>query len=522
MDDLSEADWPSWSSLQSELLIDGLTVTQVFSNVHIQLETLRKRKFATKAGLLFEDELNNLANTVLKLGGLSVEKIVPIEQKIKVVERRIDGLDDAVSDKSDLQKLEIKLGGRIDGLERRLTSVEAALTQLGSGFANGTDGTNGINGVNGSRSANGTNGRKGTSGAPGIGADFSFMARLEALENQMEDMVVKVPSFEENLRSLNNQFDSIKKQLDTLPKKVSVLSDSCSISQYKIDGLEKLLAEVQTGYDRLKIAMNKVTDECVSKVKIEMEVLDEIKANKTDMNRKIDLSQLTLKADLVEVSLLNDLSNQLDRRIDVNKAEANEAMKILRNNYDKRLEALLQWILKQLRRISGNGKRGSESGTDIGKVKCLVCDQTVTQLVETDIVFGGPALPSSLKVLSNTRPMPFENDMEPRRMHNLTQQPWSRGTNRSPSALNQTNGSPIDPRLSSQDNDDSHEAFNRERPRSANIPRQVPPQPYLDNNRSMSFSSMGAAGAHNSHEQANDGAAPAIERKLSLFKELEL
>lgn len=44
-------EWPVWSSKQSELLVDGLKVTQVFSNVHIQLETLRRRKYATKAGI---------------------------------------------------------------------------------------------------------------------------------------------------------------------------------------------------------------------------------------------------------------------------------------------------------------------------------------------------------------------------------------------------------------------------------------------------------------------------------------
>jgi hypothetical protein len=70
------------------------------------------------------------------------------------------------------------------------------------------------------------------------------------------------------------------------------------------------------------------------------------------LNRKADLSQLLLKADLSELSQLNDLCNQLDRRLQENKLEMNDGLKGLKNNVDKRLEALLQWILKQLKRLA--------------------------------------------------------------------------------------------------------------------------------------------------------------------------
>ena len=529
MDVFAQEEWPEWTSKRSELLIDGLTVTQVFSNVHIQLETLRKRRFATKSGILFEDELTNLANKILKLGGSGGDKIPGIEQKLKVLERRIEGLDDTVSDKSDIQKLEIKINGRIDGLERRLVSVEAALTQVGLG--------------------------------KGLGADMSIESRLELLEKNMEDMLVKVPSFEENLLGLNTQFDLISKQLEILPKKVSELSDDCSINQYRIDGLEKLLAELQGGHDRLKVILDNSTDDCLRRVKKELQLFDDIKADRSELNRKIDNSQLMLKADISEVSLLNDLSNQLDKRIDANKGEMTEAMKVMRSNYDKRLEALLQWILKQLRRLGG-GKKG-ETGTDIGKVKCLVCDQVVSQLQETEIVFGGPALPSSLKMLSHNRPMPFENDADQRRAQTSNsnpQQPWSRHPNKSGSpSNNQRNqqGSPTNPniRLSTQnletlgvDRDRGYEHGQRERPRSATLHRMGQnigngigngQQPMRD--RSLSFSAMGGDGVYNPYEQNIDAyennnnnninnaniisnlvnGSPG-EVKLSLFKELEL
>jgi prefoldin subunit 5 len=424
MEDLTEREWPVWTSRTSELLIDGLKVTQIFSNVHIQLETLRKRKFATKAGLLFEDELNKLANIIsgLKVGGGDNEKIPPLEQKVKVVERRLDNLDELVSDKSDLEKLEFKFNNRIDGLEQRLSTVEAQLAQLGMG-----------------------------SGVGSSGLDKSFQERIESLESNMDDLLIKFPVVADNLEALTTQFDEFKKKFEAFGEKVSYIENSCSINTYKIEGIEKLLTEIQTGYDELKRLIDVLPEECMNKMKRELFHMDEKKADKSDLNKKADWSELQLKADLTEVSRLNDVSNQLDMRVRDQKNEFNEALKTMKNNYDKRLEALLQWILKQLRRLAGKDTKG-ETGTDIGKVKCLVCDQVVRQHTDAEIGFVGPAFPNSLKTLTthnrptdyidkqtdrtHNRPMSFENDADPRkspRDPNNQQQAWSRPRNKSPS-----------------------------------------------------------------------------------------
>lgn len=321
MEGLSELEWPQWTSQsakQSELLIDGLKVTQVLSNVNIQLETLRKRRFATTAGVLFEDELINLANRIkdIKVGGGDSDRIPPLQEKVKFIERRVDTLDEKISDKSDIARLEIKLNGRIDGLEKRLEKVEAQLKLTGSGL------------------------------------DSSFQARIELLESNMENFMIKFPALENNLEVLTNSFENFKKLIEDLSKKVVEVSDSNSINQYRINGLENMTTEIQVGMDKLKILMDYLPEECLKKVKKEISFLDEKKADKSDLNRKADLSQLLLKADLSELSQLNDLCNQLDRRLQENKLEMNDGLKGLKNNIDKRLEALLQWILKQLKRLA--------------------------------------------------------------------------------------------------------------------------------------------------------------------------
>lgn len=412
MENLSEAEWPSWTSKKQELLIDGLTVTQVFSNVHVQLETLRKRKFANKAGVLFEDELSSLADQIVKLGNAGTDRIPQMEMKMKVFERRLDSLDDSAACKSDLAKLEIKLAGRMEGLEKRISSVETSL----AGF--------GVQGLIVPRTD--------------VVIDGSINGRLELLESKIQGMSNNSMTLEKNLESLINQFSDLKKQLESLPKKVSDLGDNCSVNECKIGGLENLFSDLHTGYSRVKIVMERLPEECYERVKGEIYSMEERKAEKTEMIKKAELSQLHLKADLSEVSLVNDLCNQLDKRLEINKIEVNDSLKSLRSNYDKRLEALLQWILKQLRRLAGNTRKGSDlGGTDIGKVKCLVCDQVVSQHVATDTVFGGPAMPVSLKTLTQNRPMPFENESDrsktPKNGASMTQ-PWGRtGQNRSPS-----------------------------------------------------------------------------------------
>lgn len=412
MENLSESEWPSWTSRNSEMLIDGLKITQVFSNVNVQLETLRKRKFVTKAGVLFEDELNNLAEKLVMLGNAGTDKIPQMEMKMKVFERRLDSVDDSVADKSDLAKLEIKLSARLEGLEKRISMVESSL----AGF--------GVAGL----------------GLPKdvVEVDGSLGGRLEILESKMLGMSENSPHLEGSLQMMITQFNDLKKQLEGLPKKVSELGDNCSINDCKISGLENLFSDLHTGYNRVKIVMERLPDECYQKVKGELTLLDEKKAERSEVNRKAESTQLHLKADLSEVSLVNDLCNQLDKRLESNKIEVNDSLKNLRSNYDKRLEALLQWILKQLRRLAGNARKGTDvaGGTDIGKVKCLVCDQVVNQHVATDTVFGGPAMPVSLKTLTQNRPMPFENELDSRRTPRggtLTQ-PWGRtGQIRSPS-----------------------------------------------------------------------------------------
>ena len=115
----SDAEWPVWTSGNSELLIDGLTITQVLSNVNIQLETLRKRTSLTRNGTTLENELSNLFEKVVNVEKSSIEKIRDMEMMMEVMKNKIDSIEKSKADKSDLNQFEILMSGRIEDLERK-------------------------------------------------------------------------------------------------------------------------------------------------------------------------------------------------------------------------------------------------------------------------------------------------------------------------------------------------------------------------------------------------------------------
>ena len=505
----SDAEWPVWTSGNSELLIDGLTITQVLSNVNIQLETLRKRTTMTN-GTTLENELSILFEKVVNVEKSSTEKIRDMEMMMEVMKNRIDSIEKSKGDKSDLNQFEILMSGRIVDLERRIVAVEISLVGTG------------VRGLE----ADNTGGE----------AETSITKRLEAIEKKATSLSYSSPTLESNHQTMMNQLSDMKKKLDILPKKITDASDSCSINECKITDLENLFQELDLSHNRMKITIERLPIDCYAAVKDEINELYDKKADRLELSKKADMVQLHLKADLSDVSVMNDLSNQLDRKIEANLLDVNDSLKSLRSNYDKRLESLLQWTLKQLRRLAANSNMSQEMGvTDIGKVKCLVCDQVVNQLVETDIVFGGPPLPVTLKTLANNRPLPFETGTDKdrsNRSRSAVTHAWTHRSNTinqnrisSPSRSGVFTGSTktFSNQLSCQNLEIfnasldlenifqiPHEASVRARPSTSSCVRG-------ESERSVMLNPSTAA----SRSQIGDGMMTAGDRILSQFRELE-
>ena len=65
-----------------------------------------------------------------------------------------------------------------------------------------------------------------------------------------------------------------------------------------------------------------------------------------------------------------------------------------------------------------------DNGTDIGRIRCLVCDQVVKQSTEQDIVFGGPGMTHTIKSRKGSPPRGKDRGRSPPPTH---QRPNSAG-----------------------------------------------------------------------------------------------
>uniref|UniRef100_A0A7S3H7X8 Uncharacterized protein n=2 Tax=Spumella elongata TaxID=89044 RepID=A0A7S3H7X8_9STRA len=124
-----------------------------------------------------------------------------------------------------------------------------------------------------------------------------------------------------------------------------------------------------------------------------------VKAGKDELSNKVDMSSLQAKADADEVHRLEQHTLELLRRLDLQTKEMHDGFASVDGKLDKRIDKVAHWCLKHLRREFKNngGHDEARDGADIGKVKCLVCDQVVIQHTETEIVHGGPPMKNVIK-----------------------------------------------------------------------------------------------------------------------------
>ena len=113
------------------------------------------------------------------------------------------------------------------------------------------------------------------------------------------------------------------------------------------------------------------------------------------MNLKTDMVVTMGKADLSDIDRLDGMLLELSRRLAQQFRESQDAVSTLQKTYDKKIDSIGAWCLQLTRK---DQKSGGDNA-DIGKIKCLVCDQVVKQNVEQDIVFGGPGMKNTMKSL---------------------------------------------------------------------------------------------------------------------------
>ena len=113
-----------------------------------------------------------------------------------------------------------------------------------------------------------------------------------------------------------------------------------------------------------------------------------------DMLLKADLMSMHSKASAVDLDHSILQSTQTQRQLDSFVLSTTESHQRLEADLTSRTEAKAAWILRTLRKELAN----KDQGTDIGKIKCLVCDQPQKQKTVVDsVVFGGAPLEATFQ-----------------------------------------------------------------------------------------------------------------------------
>ena len=145
-----------------------------------------------------------------------------------------------------------------------------------------------------------------------------------------------------------------------------------------------------TEYVSLQTASNQTS---ISELSSHLEKIAAEKASRRELSYKADLSLIMTKVDISEVSKFEDALHELQRRQTTMRVESQDAVNALEKTFLKKQESIAMWCVRKVRKELA--QEGGES--DIGRVKCLVCDQVVKQAKEQEMVGSGPVYSNTMR-----------------------------------------------------------------------------------------------------------------------------
>lgn len=219
----------------------------------------------------------------------------------------------------------------------------------------------------------------------------------DTLRNALDDKVDKLENQIMKLNDVSSVHDDRLSQLDTdLEALNKQMKDSLADTVAKIEHIGKDIVAETRGMVRdtfhlvddrlgrletnLNVEMTRTTegfhDATHHLTNLDNQVKDVISsaALKEDMILKADISDVRMKADLEDLNICSDSLKDLNRRMDFLSSKVSDDVKRGAVEQDSKLENRIQYVITLLRK-----ERETGGGTDIGKIKCLVCDQPIPQ-----------------------------------------------------------------------------------------------------------------------------------------------
>lgn len=245
-----------------------------------------------------------------------------------------------------------------------------------------------------------------------------ILDRLETLdqENQQRNENMR-QDLENKIQALEYAQMSIAKDMEV---KMHGLHDTLSIHDLRSKGIESKIARVTTNVDDLREQHDTLQTRYFDQIYASINELYAEKASKADLAIKADLALALSKADQSDIDKLQGIADELQRRLIALLAETSDKVNAMDAKLDRRSDRIVTYCLKELKKEfrhlkgsggggggGGDGDDGLPEGTNIGKVRCLVCDHVSTQHRDQDVVqTQHDKLTHTLKTLRPRSPSP--------------------------------------------------------------------------------------------------------------------
>jgi hypothetical protein len=186
----------------------------------------------------------------------------------------------------------------------------------------------------------------------------------------------------ENEVSLRGRIDVLFAQTSKLDTSLKKCADSNYLHETLINSIETRSKSNTEIIEHIKHLQDEQMRKIYRELQEKFDKLSNEKASKHEIANKVDYNLLMTKVDFSEISRIDEYTNDLQRKLVVTKKEMTEGFANIEKNYSKRAENIALWCLKQIRKeMASDGGDG-----DIGKIRCLVCDQTIKQQPDQEIV----------------------------------------------------------------------------------------------------------------------------------------
>lgn len=372
MQDPDEALWSSWTSTKTaSITIDGQKINDIFTAIGKQLDWLRRQSSSLK------ESIEQIGTGVGTNTNLSAE-LDAIKQTIIDVENLVYSNENKNKNKiEDLQMQIIKLQDHNKATDKKLTEHTQKLSQLENSFAN------------------------------------QLLELKDSFNDHVRSSMSQNKEFSANIASQRDVLNNHTSRLEVIEANVTSNKDTIAINEFRQKASDAKLVDLTEQLAHYKMIVNEFPARYIDRINSALADLYGAKADRLDLDRKADTELLLMKADLSEISRLEDISDEIHRRLTQQAKEVGEGFNTLDAKIDKKSEKIAMWCLKNLRKELKRGSldvgdthdggdthyshhRGDGFG-DIGRIKCLVCDQTIKQPYLAETGFGPAGMNNTIR-----------------------------------------------------------------------------------------------------------------------------